>query len=600
MTRAPPLLTSPSSCRSCRPRRGRRLAPPPVTLPGEPRRPPAGGPLDLARRGAAGPPADAVAARHGARRSARAPTSSRGARAGARPRAAHPRACCSSPSPTGSPAGCRRRRPTARRPRRLARRDRRPGPGPAAGHRTSPLLALIDTPADVNHPEFAGGSITTLGGFPLECAHGTETAAVAAAPKNGVGILGVWPGMRALNVGLPNEIRCANSVAGIARAIEQGAAVINMSYGATEPLLRRVLQLQIATVAGHHAGGRRRQRARRRQPAAVPRLAPPRAHRRRRRQRPQAAVLLERQLRRRPLGAGRRDPHRHPGAVRRGRHPRRLRGGHRHELLGADGRRRRGLGARGQARLQVDQISSVLRNSARDLERRGWDSATGYGMLNVLGALSAPAPAIDPHEPNDDMPWINGRARAASTAPIWRRGSARSCARSSTSTRTPPTSTGSSSPAGARARDAQAALRRRRPRGLHPQRHLDRRRRAADRPLAPQRRRTDTLLLRNPSKRSRVGLRRGVHRRGPRARSTRATTSACGASSAERDEHGARRRRVVVLRRSARNLARRAYLHRLDLDGRQRVGRALHPGGPAVYKRVIFKGLGRTITTTHH
>ena len=105
---------------------------------------------------------------------------------------------------------------------------------------TSPLLALVDATADVNHPEFQGAHLQTIGGFPLSNAHGTETAAVAGAPKNNRGILGVWPGMREVNVSLPNQIACANSVAGIARAIQQGAAVINMSYGATIAVLRRV------------------------------------------------------------------------------------------------------------------------------------------------------------------------------------------------------------------------------------------------------------------------------------------------------------------------------------------------------------------------
>ena len=59
---------------------------------------------------------------------------------------------------------------------------------------TSPLIALLDTRLDETHPEFAGSNTSTLGGRPLDNLHGTATAAVAAAPKNDVGILGVWPG----------------------------------------------------------------------------------------------------------------------------------------------------------------------------------------------------------------------------------------------------------------------------------------------------------------------------------------------------------------------------------------------------------------------
>ena len=59
----------------------------------------------------------------------------------------------------------------------------------------SPKLALIDSKLDLSHPEFAGGRITTVGSRPVEDEHGTATAAVAAAPTNGRGIEGVWPGM---------------------------------------------------------------------------------------------------------------------------------------------------------------------------------------------------------------------------------------------------------------------------------------------------------------------------------------------------------------------------------------------------------------------
>src|SRR4051812_37349457 len=121
-------------------------------------------------------------------------------------------------------------------------------PPPVTG--ASPLLALVDATADVSHPEFQGGHLQTIGGFPLSNAHGTETAAVAGAPKNDRGILGVWPGLREVNVSLPDQIACANSVTGIQRAIEQGASVINMSYGSTEACFAEYVQLQVATAKG--------------------------------------------------------------------------------------------------------------------------------------------------------------------------------------------------------------------------------------------------------------------------------------------------------------------------------------------------------------
>ncbi|MEA2311474.1 MAG: hypothetical protein QOE28_1442, partial [Solirubrobacteraceae bacterium] len=66
---------------------------------------------------------------------------------------------------------------------------------------TSPLIALVDARLDETHPEWTGDpNVSTLGGEPLTNLHGTATAAVASAPKNGIGILGVWPGARTLNV----------------------------------------------------------------------------------------------------------------------------------------------------------------------------------------------------------------------------------------------------------------------------------------------------------------------------------------------------------------------------------------------------------------
>jgi hypothetical protein len=49
------------------------------------------------------------------------------------------------------------------------------------------------------------------------------------------------------------------------------------------------------------------------------------------------------------------------------------------------------------------QVSEVLRSSAHDLGFPGFDSSTGYGLLNVPAALAAPTPAVDPFEPNDDV-----------------------------------------------------------------------------------------------------------------------------------------------------------------------------------------------------
>jgi hypothetical protein len=290
---------------------------------------------------------------------------------------------------------------------------------------TSPLLALVDSAADVSHPEWIGARLASIGGFPIQSAHGTETAAVAAAPKNDRGILGVWPGMRAVNIGLPSEIRCANSVTGIAQAMEQGAAVINMSYGATRPCFAEYVQLQVATSKGitlvAAAGNEFTQGNPLLFPASLPHVLTVAAAG------PDlkpaffssasAAVDLS------APGVGiltatppQFDEDGNPDGY--------------EVVTGTSFAAPMVAAAAAWVRAakpgyRVDQVASVLRGSARDLERRGWDSASGYGMLDLLGALSAAAPAIDPHEPNDDMAWINGKATGRVDTPIWRRGGAR-------------------------------------------------------------------------------------------------------------------------------------------------------------------------------
>jgi subtilisin family serine protease len=53
--------------------------------------------------------------------------------------------------------------------------------------------------------------------------------------------------------------------------------------------------------------------------------------------------------------------------------------------------------------LTVGQLAAVLRASARDVGPTGFDLETGSGILDIPAALGAPAPPVDPQEPNDDV-----------------------------------------------------------------------------------------------------------------------------------------------------------------------------------------------------
>jgi hypothetical protein len=59
--------------------------------------------------------------------------------------------------------------------------------------------------------------------------------------------------------------------------------------------------------------------------------------------------------------------------------------------------------------LAPDQVAQVVRLGATDVGRRGWEQGTGFGILNLPGALAHEPPAADPQEPNDDVDFVNGR-----------------------------------------------------------------------------------------------------------------------------------------------------------------------------------------------
>ena len=69
-------------------------------------------------------------------------------------------------------------------------------------------------------------------------------------------------------------------------------------------------------------------------------------------------------------------------------------------------------------RLSVDQVADLLRRSASDLGRPGWDISTGFGHVNLVGALRRKASFHDRCEPNDDIPWVAGRKGLRAKRPL--------------------------------------------------------------------------------------------------------------------------------------------------------------------------------------
>ena len=291
---------------------------------------------------------------------------------------------------------------------------------PPAVTEDSPLIALVDAAADATHPEWSSGSnFRTLGGRPVTNLHGTATAAVAAAPANGVGIVGVWPGARALNVPLPDEISCRDSADQIAEAVKQGAAVVNMSYGSRSLCFPEYVQLQfavgrgivpVAAAGNDFAAGNPLE-----YPASLPHVLTVAATDAADRQ-----ALFSNVSEAVDLSA--------PGQNIQTAVPRALDDDGRqdgYERLSGTSFAAPMVAAatawvlEARPELRPDQVAQVVRQSARDVGRRGWDALTGFGVLDVGAALQRTAPRHDPFEPNDNLVWVNGRAFSRPDAAVW-------------------------------------------------------------------------------------------------------------------------------------------------------------------------------------
>jgi hypothetical protein len=291
---------------------------------------------------------------------------------------------------------------------------------PPAVSPTSPLIALADAALDPTHPEFVGGNTSTLGGMPVTEAHGTATASVAAAPANGVGLSGVWPGARALNVPVGPPITCANSEKGILNAVKAKATVINMSYGSSDFCENEYRAILLAFGAGivpvAAAGNEFAEGNPVEFPASLPHVltvgsvGPD--------DKPSffssANVAVD------VAAPGEHIPTAVPPA------------------LDGDGTQDGWQAQSGTSfaapmvsaalawvsaarpDLLADQLGDVIRYSSRDVAGKGYDSSTGYGVISVGAALAEEAGPHDPGEPNDDMEWIDGRMFGKADPAIYR------------------------------------------------------------------------------------------------------------------------------------------------------------------------------------
>lgn len=286
----------------------------------------------------------------------------------------------------------------------------------------SPLIAVVDTQIDAAHPEIAGSNIRPGTGFPVSDDHGTATSTVAAAPANKVGMLGIWPGARVLGVTLPDgeRITCADSARGIAAAVKARAAVINMSYGSPSRCITEEQQIQRAVRAGAvpvaASGNEGELGSPLEYPASLAHVLTVGAI-----DADGEPTLFSNESAAVDLAA--------PGIGILTGVP---------ATFDSDGAAH-GLGfayvngtsfaapmvsaavawvRAARPQLSQGQAAQVVRLGARDVGRPGYEKATGFGVLDLGGALGLPAPVDDPLEPNDDIRYVDGRFFAGAAPPL--------------------------------------------------------------------------------------------------------------------------------------------------------------------------------------
>lgn len=268
-------------------------------------------------------------------------------------------------------------------------------------------VTIVDSGLDVTHPEFLGRANTLtlnaqepegLGGE-----HGTAVASVVGAPANGLGTVGIYPEalLRSWDAakGQGTRLDTSEIAQGIFAAANDGPGVINLSLGSDrrelvieQAVYEAVRKGSLVVAASGNDGEETSPLG---YPASLPHVLTVGATNREDR-----AATFSSRSRFVDLAA--------PGqdiqvatALGKG-------------FQSSSGTSFAAPLVSGAAawvwttrpELDSTQLFEVMRRSARDVDAPGRDDATGFGILDVTNALTYPAPAPDPLEPNDDLDFV--------------------------------------------------------------------------------------------------------------------------------------------------------------------------------------------------
>jgi hypothetical protein len=287
-----------------------------------------------------------------------------------------------------------------------------PGPGVP--------VTMIDSGVDLSHEEFAGRPNT----IPLntqtytannEELHGTATASVVGAPVNAKGIVGIYPQakLQLWDASPAGQLTVGDEIAGLAAAARHGRGVINLSLGGFDRLPIEEHAILNAFGAGQlvvaSAGNDREEGSAPSYPASFAHVLTVGAT-----DESDRVTVFSSASQDMDLAA--------PGQDMTVAIPTLFQpSGYASE----DGTSFSAPLVSGAAAavwterptLTNTQLFEVMRRSARDVGKPGWDPDTGYGILDVPAAVTRKPPPADPQEPNEDVYLVrpNGLTRAGKT-----------------------------------------------------------------------------------------------------------------------------------------------------------------------------------------
>jgi hypothetical protein len=292
---------------------------------------------------------------------------------------------------------------------------------------TAAPIAVIDDFVDSTLPDLAG-HVSYLNGSSaskIEGPHGTEVASVAAAAANGQGIEGILPGATIMSYGVPTKFTCADTVPGILAAIKAKARVINMSYGSKSPCFAEFVALQYALSQGMLAVASSGNEFTEGNPVSYPAGLPHVLSVAALNEDLTTAFFSTANAAVDVAAPGTNVPVDTPLAFD-------TKDGTADGLSTADGTSFSSPITAGAASwilsarptLSGAQAGDLLRRTATDVAKPGYDTDTGFGLINLKAAVEAPTPPIDPLEPNDGFEWVDGTAFTKPAPFVWKGGKA--------------------------------------------------------------------------------------------------------------------------------------------------------------------------------